>query len=77
MVPQFLGSVFLVEVLRSRGLSLVLAGGLLALSPPLGGLVAQSLGWSAMLAMGTVTAIGALVALHRLTEPQAQASMSR
>jgi MFS family permease len=39
-----------------------------AAAPPLGGLVAQGLGWPAMLAMGTVTAIGALVALHRLPE---------
>ena len=39
-----------------------------AAAPPLGGLVAQGLGWPAMLAMGTVTAIGALAALHRVTE---------
>ncbi len=170
VVPQFLGSVFLVEVLQSAGLSLALAGGLLALTqalgaagrlgngfwsdragsrlgplrviaaavavgfglaavlepgpapllaavlvpaaalaiswnglvftaagelappgraatamavsntanyvgaavaPPLGGLVAQGLGWPAMLAMGTVAALGAIGVLHHLAEPRA------
>ncbi len=39
-----------------------------ATAPPLGGLVAQDLGWPAMLAMGTVAAIGALVALRGVRE---------
>lgn len=42
-----------------------------AMAPPLGGLVAQGLGWPAMLAMGALTAIGALVTLYRLTESPA------
>jgi predicted MFS family arabinose efflux permease len=42
-----------------------------ALAPALGGLVADLAGWSAMLAMGTVAALGALLALRHLVEPAA------
>jgi sugar phosphate permease len=42
-----------------------------AATPALGGLVAQLAGWPAMLTMGTFAAVGALIALHRLTEPVA------
>jgi predicted MFS family arabinose efflux permease len=48
-----------------------------AVAPPLGGFVAQGLGWPAMLAMGTVTAIGALAALHRVTESRTANSRDR
>jgi MFS family permease len=48
-----------------------------ALTPPLGGLIAEALGWPAMLALGALTALGAVVALYRLSEttttPPAQA----
>jgi MFS family permease len=39
-----------------------------AVTPTLGGLLAEGVGWPAMLAFGAVTALGALVALHRLSE---------
>jgi len=42
-----------------------------AATPALGGLVAQLAGWPAMLAMGALAAVGALIALHRLAEPVA------
>ena len=42
-----------------------------AVAPALGGLVADLAGWSAMLAMGTVAALGALLALRHLVEPAA------
>jgi MFS family permease len=40
-----------------------------AATPVAGGLVAQALGWPAMLAIGTLAALGAIAALHRLAEP--------
>ena len=40
-----------------------------AVTPVLGGLVAQLAGWPAMLALGTLAAAGALLALHRLPDP--------
>ena len=40
-----------------------------AATPVLGGLVAELAGWPAMLALGTIAAAGALLALHRLPEP--------
>jgi MFS family permease len=43
-----------------------------AAAPALGGLVADSAGWPAMLAMGAVAALGSVLALHRLAEPGAQ-----
>ncbi|GAA0903976.1 MFS transporter [Pseudonocardia zijingensis] len=42
-----------------------------AVTPALGGLVADLAGWSAMLAMGAVAAVGALLALRHLAEPVA------
>jgi sugar phosphate permease len=42
-----------------------------AVAPALGGLVADAAGWSAMLAMGAVAALGAVVALRHLVEPAA------
>lgn len=42
-----------------------------ALTPALGGLVAQVAGWPAMLALGAITAAGAVATLHRLGEPGA------
>lgn len=41
-----------------------------AVAPPLGGLVAQTAGWPAMLAMGAVAAVCALITLRRLPEPR-------
>lgn len=43
-----------------------------AATPALGGLVAQAAGWQALLATGTVAALGALAALHWLAERPAQ-----
>jgi MFS family permease len=43
-----------------------------AVTPALGGLVAQAAGWQALLATGTVAALGALAALRRLAEHPAQ-----
>jgi MFS family permease len=43
-----------------------------AAAPVLGGLVAEIAGWPAMLAMGGVAALGAVLALRRLAEPGAQ-----
>ncbi|OLT10914.1 hypothetical protein BJF78_28205 [Pseudonocardia sp. CNS-139] len=40
-----------------------------AAAPALGGLVAQSAGWPAMLAMGAAAALASGVTLHRLAEP--------
>jgi predicted MFS family arabinose efflux permease len=40
-----------------------------AVTPVLGGLVAQEIGWSASLAMAGVAAAAALLALRGLTEP--------
>ncbi|WP_300012224.1 MFS transporter [Pseudonocardia sp.] len=40
-----------------------------AATPVLGGLVAQALGWPAMLTLGAVAALGAIAALHHLAEP--------
>jgi predicted MFS family arabinose efflux permease len=40
-----------------------------AVAPALGGLVAELAGWSAMLAVGAVAALGALLALRHLVEP--------
>jgi predicted MFS family arabinose efflux permease len=40
-----------------------------AATPAVGGLVAQALGWPAMLATGAVAAAAAVVTLHRLPEP--------
>jgi predicted MFS family arabinose efflux permease len=40
-----------------------------AVAPALGGLVADLAGWSAMLTMGAVAALGALLALRHLVEP--------
>jgi MFS family permease len=45
-----------------------------AATPALGGLVAEVAGWPAMLAMGAVAALGAVLALHRLAEPAAQSA---
>jgi MFS family permease len=42
-----------------------------AVTPALGGLIADLAGWSAMLAMGAVAAVGALLALRHLAEPVA------
>ncbi len=42
-----------------------------AITPALGGLVADLAGWSAMLGMGAVAALGAVVALRHLVEPVA------
>jgi predicted MFS family arabinose efflux permease len=42
-----------------------------AATPAVGGLVAQALGWPAMLATGAVAAAAAVVTLHRLPEPGA------
>jgi MFS family permease len=42
-----------------------------AVAPALGGLVAELAGWSAMLAVGAVAALGALLALRQLVEPEA------
>jgi predicted MFS family arabinose efflux permease len=39
-----------------------------AVTPTVGGLLAEGLGWPAMLAFGAVTALGALAALYRLSE---------
>ncbi|MCU1665376.1 MAG: hypothetical protein JWR58_5441 [Pseudonocardia sp.] len=47
-----------------------------AVTPALGGLVAEVAGWPAMLAMGAVAALGAFVALIRLAEPVAERSAS-
>lgn len=38
-------------------------------APALGGLVAELAGWSAMLAVGAIAALGAVLALRHLTEP--------
>jgi sugar phosphate permease len=43
-----------------------------AATPALGGLVADLAGWSAMLTMGAVAAIGAVLALRHLVEPAAE-----
>ena len=43
-----------------------------AATPVLGGLVAQLAGWPAMLALGTLAAAGALLALRRLPDPPAR-----
>lgn len=40
-----------------------------AATPVVGGLVAQALGWPAMLALGAVAALAAVTTLHRLAEP--------
>jgi MFS family permease len=40
-----------------------------AAAPALGGLVAEVAGWSAMLAVGALAALGAVLALRRLAEP--------
>ncbi|MGQ0573996.1 MAG: MFS transporter [Pseudonocardia sp.] len=42
-----------------------------ALTPALGGLVAQVAGWPTALALGGAAAIGAVLALHRVAEPRA------
>lgn len=42
-----------------------------AVTPVVGGLVAQVAGWPAMLAMGTAAALAAVAALYRLAEPVA------
>jgi MFS family permease len=47
-----------------------------AAAPALGGLVAEMAGWSAMLAVGALAALGAVLALRHLTEPTA-ASLPR
>lgn len=43
-----------------------------AATPALGGLVADLAGWSAMLTMGAVAALGAVLALRHLVEPAAE-----
>jgi MFS family permease len=45
-----------------------------AAAPPLGGLVAQAAGWPAMLALGAVAALGALLTLRRLADPRPASS---
>jgi predicted MFS family arabinose efflux permease len=47
-----------------------------AAAPALGGLVAELAGWSAMLAVGALAALGAVLALRHLVEPTA-APLSR
>jgi MFS family permease len=43
-----------------------------AVAPALGGLVADVAGWAALLAMGAVAALGAVLALRHLVEPAAE-----
>ena len=46
-----------------------LTTGRAAVTPVLGGLVAEHAGWPAMLVLGAIAAAGALIALRRLREP--------
>jgi predicted MFS family arabinose efflux permease len=43
-----------------------------AVTPAVGGLVADLAGWSAMLVMGAVAAVGAVLALRHLKDPSSE-----